>query len=570
MTRLAAYAHEWRQFRLLVGVAVRHLLSTVTVARDADPMHVAIWSLALVATPPFLVAVRKIIEYPFLLRAPQDVFAHVLLADRLFFIVYGSLAMMLLAALVWDGLVPTRSDQELVGALPVRPRTLAAARLAAATAVALVAATAINLPTAVLYSVVSSIHPLVGPLPRVLTGHLLATMLGSVGMFLSALALRALLTTSVGERWTTRAAIALQIAAVVSLLEVFLFLPSVLPTLIRATDDGTMSPVSLPPLWFAALFGRIAEGPAERMLAWELAVLAPLASALLATTVSLVPAAWMARRALEGQGRVGVGRMNRLTRLIVTVAVARPQVRSVLLFAVASFTRSRRHVLALAGYVGAAIAVATLGVVASSLRHELVVDAPQRYWLSVPLVAMFFAIFGLRAACGIPTDRDANWPFRLTIPTIATTRASTRAFFLSLGVLPIVAVWSACAAWLWGWPVAMWLSAFDLLAGALLCELVLWSWTKVPFVSANEPSVDTVKSRWLWSSLGLVLYGFALAEVQLWSLGSPQKAGLHVLAGLLLIGATHAATRRRGSQAAMLDAVDEGVSTLRLSPAQET
>jgi hypothetical protein len=437
--------------------------------------------------------------------------------------------------------------------------------------VAFAASAAINLPTAVLYSVVSSIHPLVGALPRVLTGHLLATMLGSMGMFLSALALRALLTTCVGERWTTRGAIALQIAAAVSLLEVFLFLPSVLPTLIRATDDGTMSHVSLPPLWFAALFSRIAEGrQAARTISWELAVFAPLASAALAAAVSLVPAAWMARRALEGQVRVGVGRMNRLTRLVMTMAVARPQVRSVLLFAVASFTRSRRHVLALAGYVGAAIAVATLGIVASSLRHELVVDAPQRYWLSVPLVAMFFAIFGLRAACGIPTDRDANWPFRLTIPTIATTRASTRAFFLSLGVLPIVTVWSACATWLWGWPVAMWLSAFDLLAGALLCELVLWSWTKVPFVSANEPSVDTVKSRWLWSGFGLILYGFALAGVQLWSLGSSQKAGLHVLAGLVLIGATHAATRRRGSQAAMLDAVDEGVSTLRLSPAQET
>ena len=126
--------HEWHQFRLLSRDSVRRLLDSVLVARDADPMLFALWFMALAMTPPLLVAAPKFVQYAFLKKAPAALVLQIATAERAFFILYGMLATALLAALTWDALFPDRTDQEIVGALPVRPRTLAAARLAAALA----------------------------------------------------------------------------------------------------------------------------------------------------------------------------------------------------------------------------------------------------------------------------------------------------------------------------------------------------------------------------------------------------------------------------------------------------
>jgi hypothetical protein len=112
---------ERRQAALLARDSVRQILAGATSARDADPAQVALWTTALALTPPFLVAVRKVIDYPFLLRAPAEYVDRVVMADRLFFMLYGMLATALVTALVWDSLSPTRHDYEVTGALPVRP-----------------------------------------------------------------------------------------------------------------------------------------------------------------------------------------------------------------------------------------------------------------------------------------------------------------------------------------------------------------------------------------------------------------------------------------------------------------
>src|SRR5262245_64580725 len=146
-----ARRHEWHQFRLLSRNSVRRLLDSILVSRDADPMLFALWFTALAMTPPMLIAAPKIIQYTFLKRAPDALVLQLATAERSFFVLYGMLATALLAALTWDALFPDRNDQEIVGALPVRPRTLAAARLAAALGIGTLFAAAISLPAALLY-----------------------------------------------------------------------------------------------------------------------------------------------------------------------------------------------------------------------------------------------------------------------------------------------------------------------------------------------------------------------------------------------------------------------------------
>ena len=102
--------------------AVRQLIDTALLSRDADPMEYTVWMLALVATPPAFFAARQVLTYTALRNAPLEVVMQVALAHRLFFVIYGMLAAALLAALTWEAVFPDGRDQEIVGVLPVRPR----------------------------------------------------------------------------------------------------------------------------------------------------------------------------------------------------------------------------------------------------------------------------------------------------------------------------------------------------------------------------------------------------------------------------------------------------------------
>ena len=516
---------EGRQFMLLLRDSVRQILASATLAKDADPMQVAIWGTALALTAPFLVAVRKIIDYPFLLRAPAEYVERVVLADRLFFVLYLMLATALVVALLWDSLSPTRHDQEIVGVLPVHPRTLAAARFTAAVGVGLAFAIAVTAPSAFVYSAASAVHPLVGAFPRVLIGHLLATVSASAFVFLSMLAIRALIVVAVGDAVGgahRRGAADRDVRPAGA--GVLLPAGPAAGALKDVLSGGTTY-AHLPPMWFAGLFIWLADGRTvgPGLVLW--AAMAVIVAAVVAVLVSILPAELMRRRDLERRADVSTGPMMPLVRAVMARAVRASDVRALYLFAIASLVRSRRHAVHLGTYAGLAVAAALVGVATSSIRGSLTLATPQVALLALPLVFMFFAILGLRSACAIPVDLDANWPLRLRQPTVQASLNAMRLVLLTLAVLPPVALAALASAWLWGARTGGLVAMWDLTAGMLLIELALGSWNKVPFATTHEPAVDSLRSKWPWLAVALYFYGFHLAIVEVWCLAIARLAG---------------------------------------------
>jgi hypothetical protein len=532
-----AFRHEWRQFQLLSRDSVRRLLDSILVARDADPMLFALWFMALAMTPPLIVAGPKIVQYSLLTRAPSELVLRIATAERAFFVLYGMLATALLAALTWDALFPDRTDQEIVGALPVRPRTLAGARLGAALTVGTVFAAAVSLPAALIYSVASSTHPLIGSFPRVLAAHVTATMMACACTFLGLMSLRAMVVICAGERVADRLALVLQFVTIVMLVETFLFLPSVLPNIVKAMQQGQATYDWMPPVWFTALFLRIAEGGSFLAGQAVKAVSATAAVTVLVVIVSLAPAGWMGRRVLEVRTLERAKGLAMLARSIALMWVRGPVVRGMFVFGVASLVRSRRHTIQLATYLGMAIAVGVLKLVPPllSLRGTLVLDAPRSYTLALPLVLMFFAVFGLRAAFQVPTELDANWVFRLVQPTVRQAVRASRWLILMLGVIPISIVWLLVTLSLWPVPTAVGATLLTLVTGMLLTELALSNWTKIPFASAHEPATETLKSKAAWYVVALLMYQFIVSELQLRALQSWVTTTTHVVIGVVLV-----------------------------------
>jgi len=233
-------------------------------------------------------------------------------------------------------------------------------------------------------------------------------------------------------------------------------------------------------------------------------------------------------------------------------------VRGMFLFTVASLARSRRHALVIASSVGLAIAVCGLSLLSAAFHARLRFDEPRYYLLAVPLVFIFFAVFGMRAAFTIPTDIEANWPFRLSQPCMRDSVAASRLAIVVFGVAPIAAAWLLVTLVVWPAEAAQATALMSFASGVMLTEIALVTWTKVPFATAHEPATRTLKSRWPWFVIALNLFGYRMADVQVRAMSSNEGVTYYVLAMAAVVIAIrlwNSQARRR--QQPTLDAVDE-------------
>lgn len=589
MTAADARRREWRQFRLLWRDATRRLLNTALLSRDGDPIGFAIWMLALVATPPALYALARGMNYAFLKRAPMEVLERAILGDRLFFIIYGMMVALLIGSIVWDALFPDRAEQEIVGVLPVRARTLAAARLAAALRLGAICALGITVPAGAVFTLFTASHPALRAMHTLAVGHVVGVMFGFLFVFLALLAFRGAMAVTVGTRAGNWIAIGLQVVALVALVDVFFFLPKVLDVLVAATETGTGG-AAMPPLWFAFLISSVAADGFDGRP--ELAVMALAATALATAavvTLYLATAEGVGRRLMEAQERHRPRRTATLATAVAHVVTRRPAIRSMFLFTVASLVRSRPHVLRLATYLSLALATVVFRVVTAGMHRpnrpgpraldgapermqfaieRLLSDAPSAAQLSMPLIAIFFLVLGLLACFRVPTDAGANWPFRVRPPGGAAAATATWLALVVLGIFPVALGTSVGGLLLWPAMTALAAGAATFAAGLLLVELSLAEWRIVPFTFSCEPSTETVRWKWMVGLLALGLFGFGLAAIAAVALRSVTGFGIYMSALAVAIAAAHVRRVRamRGRDMSFDEVVEE-TATLRLSEA---
>jgi hypothetical protein len=428
---------------------------------------------------------------------------------------------------------------------------------------------AVNLPSAVFFSFVSVTHPLLGFLPTVLAAQLIATMSGCLMVFATLLVVRGTVAVVAGADIADRLATLVQFGAIVCLIEVFFYAPTVIPLLVRRMLAGD-NVQWLAPAWFTALYSLIVGSPRAVLVAQALTAVGALAGAIaIVLPLYLLPARIMARRALESQAHQRPGVLSGLLR---AAARATPDAagRAVAEFAITSLSRNRRHLLLVVSYAGVGAAIAAIGVVAARLRVGLIAPQPTAAFLAVPLVMMFFIALGLRAAFRIPTDLDANWTFRAIPPTTDQAASGARMAMLILAVAPI-ALLTALSAVLAGWPLqsVILVGAFDFVMGLALTECLLLGWAIVPFACAHEPDQAAMRSRWLIYLIPLNVFGFRAAAFQadaLTSLGGSMVFIAIVLAITLVVRRFR--RRRARREPLLFDApADERLEVLNLSEA---
>ena len=541
---------ERDQFRVLFRTFLRGLFENDLVPETVDLRQSALWLAAVFMIPPAVFTFLLSLSYGSWMTYEELALRAV--PQKLYFIGYSMAAVGFVTVLVWDKLFPDRRDAIVLGGLPIRPRTIVFARLAALVAVVAGFAIVVNLPGTVLFSLVAGGYLPLEAFLRYPVAHFVATVSAGILVFLALAALQACIALALPERLLRRVSMLAQLLFVIVLIEWLVFSPGLLVRLaaidpaatseaLAAADNpyrfvgltSSRAGIWLPPVWFLGIYEVIwgFDPEAFRRLA---------AAGLLALGVTLSIAALaygaafrrVVKHALEtppdAARRTGpVSRMA--TRLAGATILRHPVEHAIVAFAARSLARSRRHRLLVAAYVGLGLAFVVgsflspvTGIAENALRESL--SAPSARLLSIPLVLSFFVLAALRVLFAVPTELRANRIFRMTEidDKAAYLNGSRKALWL-LGALPIAGVtFPVYAAW-WGPVPALQHTAFWLLMSGCLTELLLCRFHKMPFACSYVPGKANVKYLWPVYALALTAYAWWTARLELWLLADPVR-----------------------------------------------
>jgi hypothetical protein len=392
-----------------------------------------------------------------------------------------------LAVLSWDSALPDRRDLLVLGTLPVRIRTVFAAKLSALAGVLGVSVLALNFSTGLIWPFLFSVpgSGILGAL-RSIVAYWITSAVGAMFIFCSVLCLQGTAALIFPRQLFLRISSLLQVIAFTTLFAGYLLEPSLesIPALTNISNQRLLD--CLPSYWLLGLFQQLngTMRPAFVPLA-ERAWMA-LAAAFL-SAVALLLLAWVLklRRVVE-QPDIAPGRLanGRLLSFGTTVSWAIVQ------FGVRSLLRSRQHRLLYAFYLSVGLAIAFLyanaiQAHANALAHSGGLPAS---YLVASLMILCFAVLGLRLIIGIPVALRANWIFQLTqIDALHTYLSAARRAFLALAVLPI---WIATAAVMLccspSWRTAVHLVALGFF-GAILADSAILNLRKLPFTCSYLP-----------------------------------------------------------------------------------
>ncbi len=492
----------------------------------------------LVAMPGLLLPVLLFPFYEMLADFPAAQRDPVLWTHMCFYVSFSMLIMGLASVVEWDTLLPSVRDYRILTPLPVRLRTLFAAKCLALLLFMLLFAAAVNTASSCMFPLMVQLHG-VNPF-RFMAAHATALFSGTTFTSCLLVALQGTAMNALSFRWFRRVSPLLQSLALIGLVCMFF-----LDTRMSSLFDGRQAAVHpallfYPPAWFVGLYVELLgqAGPAMHNLA-KMALLS-LVAATACCVVTYTLSYWRhVRRSLETatSSASGPGPGKKLLgRLADAVLVRHPLERATFHFVAQTLARSRRHRLVMATYAGLGIALAVDSLSLLILRlSQSGASRPTGVLLSIQLVLSFFVMCGLRYAFTIPAELRANWLFQIAENGEGGRhiRGALKALVI-FGALPSLAVLFPVHCFLWGWEPATLHFLYGLVLALALAKLLLVRFAKIPFTCSYLPGKANVKLLAAGYFLAFLIYAYSMADLEAWLLPRPWR--LMVFCATVLIG----------------------------------
>lgn len=455
--------------------------------------------------------------------------------------------MMLVFAVVtlleWDVLFPDRRDFLNLLPLPVRLRTLFAAKLASFLMFIGLFSVAMMAVPAVLFAFYLTgwrVNSLVFE-ARYVLAHLGSGAAAGAAVFFGLLFAQFVLMAALPEPLYRRIATLVRFALAAGLTFILLSLiaaPSILGGWFRNFEalkaSGDPSLTWFPPLWFVGLYESLlgTNDPffeAGALKAGATLVLVPLAFA----GAAALSYARHVRRTIETgrrvRGRVLAALEKSWHRLLAATLLKAPEERAVYGFFSQTLRSSPRHRMPLvyAAAAGAAVSLTLIAAYRQSLRG---LTPENGVLLVLPLIPALAMVAGVRAVVERPVAIEANWIFRLAeSPRVRLYAAGLKKAVILKFLVPWFAAVAVVHASLWDVRTGALHGAFGLTVTVLALEAVFFRYRKIPFACSWVPGKLRLQFTAIPVLIGLLLLMMILAAIEKEILAAPSR-GLFYLA----------------------------------------
>ncbi len=421
----------------------------------------------------------------------------------------------------WDVLFPDRRDYLNLTPLPVRLRTLFAAKLASLVLFVGLFSTAMNSLASAVFAVDLAPRRSASVLflARYALAHLASAFAACFFVFFGLVFLQSVLMAVLPVRTFRRVSLFVRFAltaALTFLLLAFLVKPVVLGSALASLPElmARRAPFvfRFPPLWFSGLYEVLlgTRDPVFRAQAGTacLAFLFSLVGFAMASALSYY------RHVVKTlETGVAAGRFARfwegLAGACQGVLMRTPEERAVSAFFSKTIRQSPKHRMALGAYLAAATAVALLFVAGYGGRPEALTP-DNTGLLMLPLVFASILLAGLRSVIDQPVAPEANWVFEVT-ESAETSRyiSGFKKVIFVKWILPLFAAVFALHLGLWSFGTALGHAAYGLTLAALGLEALFLHFRKIPFACATVPGKAKLHMR----GVVFVLAFYAFLEI---------------------------------------------------------
>jgi len=410
----------------------------------------------------------------------------------------------------WDMLFPNRRDFLILASFPVRLRDLFAAQLTALAKFLGLLIFAVNIFPTLFVALISLSARYRGRALRFVLAEIAATVGVSAFAFFGVAALQGLLINLTSPRLFRRISPYIQMCGMSLMILSLLTYPIYMQLLRHAAETHQLWLWLLPPVWFTGLYDLFFPG-AQGLFA----SLGVHSLRMLAAAIALFALTWTAgfrrhyRRTLEsedtGPRMRSAHRSNRLVRS--------PEERAIFHFSGNTLARSRKHQLFLVTYLSVGISLAVNFAIAVRAGKVVLSEDGAR---AFPFLIAFFVISGFRAVFQFPAELASNWLFRITEARWAEiSRSVTRKRVLVSGLAPVLLLLLPAELAVWGgWRTPLH-TAFQFTGGALLIELMFWTFDKVPFTCSYFPGRSNLSILFVLYLYGFTTYSFHMADLEL-------------------------------------------------------